>query len=164
MGTGKTTIGKYISSKTNMEFLDTDEIIVKTIKMDIEQIFQRYGERYFRELENKVIRYIYSKNNTIISTGGGIVLNCENINLLKKTGFIFLLQGSLTTILNNLRRSNIKRPLLKSQDCKSKVKQLMECRKKLYEKSADYIIDIDDKSVKAISREILNIYYKNTES
>ncbi|WP_034429066.1 shikimate kinase, partial [Caldisalinibacter kiritimatiensis] len=71
MGTGKTTIGKFISERTEMDFLDTDKLIEELNKMKIPEIFDKYGESFFRNEERKVVNKIYLKNNSVISTGGG---------------------------------------------------------------------------------------------
>lgn len=158
MGTGKTYIGKYISERQNMNFYDTDSIIEKGYKCKISYIFERYGEKYFRSLENKVVKEISELENVVISTGGGIVLNNNNIEILKKKGIIFLLDGSINTILKNLYNRTQNRPLLKGIDWKKKTKELYLLRKELYYKSADFIININNKNREDIAKEIINIF------
>ncbi|WP_427339182.1 shikimate kinase [Caloranaerobacter sp. DY30410] len=158
MGTGKSYIGKHISKKLNMEFYDTDNIIERDFGCRISYIFEKYGENYFRRIESEVISKISKNENVVISTGGGIVLNKSNVEMLKKNGIIFLLDGSFNTIINNLYGNIDKRPLLKGADWKKKAMELFLKRKKLYYNSADYIIDIDNKNGDVIAEEIINIY------
>ncbi|WP_069649471.1 shikimate kinase [Caloranaerobacter ferrireducens] len=158
MGTGKTYIGKHISKKLNMEFYDTDSIIERDCECRISYIFEKYGESYFRKIESKVISKISKKENIVISTGGGIVLNKSNIEILKEKGIIFLLDGNFNTIINNLYGNIEKRPLLKGTDWEKKAVELFLRRKELYYNSADYIINIDNKNRDVIAEEIINIY------
>ncbi|QIB25998.1 shikimate kinase [Caloranaerobacter azorensis] len=158
MGTGKSHVGRYISKKLNMEFYDTDNIIEKKYGCSISYIFERYGENYFRKIESEVISNVSQNRNIVISTGGGVVLDKSNIEMLKKNGVIFLLDGSFDTIVNNLYGNVEKRPLLKGTDWKKKANELFLRRKKLYYNSADYIIGIDNKKGNAIAEEIINIY------
>lgn len=158
MGTGKTYIGKLISKKLDMEFYDTDNVIEKDCECRISYIFEKHGENYFRRIESKVISKISKKENIVISTGGGVVLYKNNIEILKKKGIIFLLDGNFNTIINNLQGNIEKRPLLKGTDWKNKAVELFLRRKELYYNNADYIIKIDNKNREVIAEEIINIY------
>ncbi|MGO1368235.1 MAG: shikimate kinase [Senegalia sp. (in: firmicutes)] len=161
MGTGKTTNGRRLSRKLKKEFIDTDFLIEKREGMKIEDIFKKYGENHFRKLENQVIKEISKKENKIISTGGGTVLNPDNIELLKKNGFIFLLQSSTDNIIYNLKNSYKKRPLLEKKNWTNEVSILLDKRKKLYYGNADFIIRVDNKNHYAIVNEITKLYFRN---
>lgn len=163
MGTGKSTIGKLLEKSTNLKFIDTDLLIEKRTKMSISEIFKKYGENHFRKLENKITNELGDRKGLIISTGGGIILDEENIMNLKKNGLIFLLDGSVKTIIKNLKRSYIERPLLKNEDWREEVENLLRQREELYKKSGDYIINVDNKIPKEICLNIIKIY-KNTDS
>lgn len=160
-GVGKSTIGKALSESLNMGFYDTDIIIEETTKLSIEEIFDKYGEAFFREIESKIIKELSSKENQIISSGGGVVLNNNNIVLMKKKGILVLLDSSLENLIDNLMKSSTVRPLLKGKDSiYSKVKELYNTRKEIYNSSADFIVSVDDKSIEEIVYEICNIYDK----
>ncbi len=160
-GIGKTTIGNYISKVLNLELIDTDAWIEKSEGKSIEEIFKYNGEKYFRKLEKKLVRDIYYKENKIISTGGGIILNSVNMKLLQKKGLVFLLYGSVETIVNNIEFSNINRPLIDCQDSiYTGVKELLNDRKNMYFEYSDYVIYVDNKSIKEIGDEIINILRK----
>lgn len=96
---GKTTIGKLLATKTGKTFVDTDDEIVKKIGMDIPSYFAKYGEAEFRRVECEVIKELSPKNSMIIATGGGAILNCDNIRRLKQNGKIYFLDRSLDKLI-----------------------------------------------------------------
>lgn len=159
-GVGKTTIGKYIAKKLNMTFIDTDDIIITKVGSTIAEIFNNYGEDYFRELEKQVVDEVSRYDNVVITTGGGVVLNRSNIDNLRNNGVIFLLQASLNTLYNNLKKDvkDEHRPLLKGLDLRSRLEKLYNERKAFYLSSADFIIKVDGKSVNEIGDEIIFIF------
>ena len=161
MGTGKTTSGRRIAKKLKKGFIDTDFAIENREKMSVEDIFNKKGEKYFRRLESEVIRDISYKRNKVISTGGGTILNPRNIQMLKKNGYVFLLDSSVKHIVYNLKHSYKKRPLLERKDWINKVKKLLNKRKKLYYDNADFIIKVDNKNHSQIVSEISKVYYKH---
>ena len=87
-GAGKTTIGKILAKKLGKEFVDTDELIVQREKKTIPQIFDEVGEKGFRKIESDVVSDLGTVQNSIISTGGGAVLNPINVEILKENGVI----------------------------------------------------------------------------
>lgn len=98
-GCGKTTIGKILAEKLDMNFVDTDEKIIEKAKMPIPEIFEKYGEEHFRMLESKVIEEISKLQNTVIATGGGAVLKRENVLALRGNGRIYFLDRPLEQII-----------------------------------------------------------------
>ena len=131
---------------------------------DINYIFNNYGEKYFRELEKLVISTLSKQKNTIISTGGGIVLNSINVEKLKKNGIIFFLKGNIKTIYHNIslsKASKEQRPLLDENDLKNSIEKIYKEREDLYLSSGDYIISVDGKTVKEIGDEIIQIFNEN---
>lgn len=160
-GVGKTSVGKYISKKLNMEFMDTDNLIIDSTGKTIEKIFYEYGEDYFRQLEMDTINKIYLYNNKVISTGGGIILRSKNVEKLKINGVIFYLSAEIDTIVKNLKRDklNSNRPLLKdSKNLVERIKELYFKREKLYNNSADITIKVDRKQIEDIGNEIISIF------
>ena len=96
---GKTTVGKLLAEKTGKEFIDTDEEIVKEIGMSIPLYFAKYGEREFRLVESLVIERVSAQNNKIIATGGGAVLNPDNVRRLKQNGKVYFLDRHLDLLM-----------------------------------------------------------------
>lgn len=152
MATGKTTVGKLLAQKLNMKFVDTDKLIEKNEDMSINEIFNIYGENYFRKIENKIIKNLENKNNTVISTGGGIILNSQNIDILRKNGKIFFLDTSIEKIKDRLK-NNKSRPL--NKDLQSII-DLYESRYNLYLNAADYILN-SDKTLSETCKEIIKL-------
>ena len=161
-GSGKTAVGHFLSKKLNMKLIDTDDIIMLNSKKTIPYIFSEYGEKYFRGLEGNVIKNLSSKTGLIISTGGGVVLNKKNIHLLKKKGILFFLEASIETLAKNVELSSqTHRPLLEnSRNLEDRIRNIYKKREKLYVSSADYIVDVDNKSVEEIGKEIIYILNK----
>ena len=156
MGTGKSTVGKRLARVKNMKFLDMDFEIEKKENKTISQIFKEHGETYFRAKESELLKEVSSLENTIISTGGGIVENGINIEILRNTKNVVWLDGNVNTISNNLKNGIAKRPKLKDvKDIKSYVNELLNKRYVNYEKCSDIKIDINDKNIDEVVMDIL---------
>lgn len=153
MGTGKTEVGRELSRILRWKLLDVDSEIEKSQKMTINDIFERFGEPRFREIEAEIIKIISENKDIIISTGGGAVLREENIQNLRKNGVIICLTATPETILKRTSNNN-DRPLLQVENPLEKIKELLNFRKPFYEKS-DMIIDTEGKTPLQISEEIL---------
>ncbi len=135
-GCGKTTLGQMLAKKLNMDFIDTDEVIEKEQKRTIKNIFETDGEIYFRNLETECAKKVSLYNNTIISTGGGIILKEENMKYLKENAITFYIKRSVKSIKSTIDASN--RPLLSKN--LEKLSEMERLRTPLYEKYADFII------------------------
>ncbi|MEN2994504.1 MAG: shikimate kinase [Thermodesulfovibrio sp.] len=156
MGTGKSTVGKIISKKLNFTYTDIDELIEKTMGMKISEIFEKFGEERFRDIETEMVKIVTKKHNQVISTGGGVVLREENILNLKNSGLLFCLKANAEKIFERIKNCK-NRPLLMVENPKDKIKELMDKRKPLYEK-ADFIIDTDDLSAEEVAEKIIKYY------
>ncbi len=156
MGTGKTAVGRELSRMLDMKIVNIDTEIELSQKMTINEIFKNYGEEYFRNIETGLIKKFSEKENVIISTGGGAVLREENMELLRKNGVIFCLNASPATIFERTSRSG-DRPLLKVDDPKTKIKELLDSRRPYYEK-AGITIETDGKSPLRIAEEIRELF------
>jgi len=153
MGTGKTEVGKELSRLLDMKLIDVDTEIEKSRKLTINDIFKKFGEPRFREIETEMIKNLSEKKNIIISTGGGAVLKQENTDALRKNGVIVCLTASPETILRRTSR-NSDRPLLQVEDPLKKIKELLNFRTPFYEK-ADIMIDTEGKTPLQITEEII---------
>ena len=154
MGSGKTSVGTELSTLLGMDYIDTDDIIVKDSGISINEIFNAYGEAEFRKLERKTIEGLKDTKNTIISCGGGVVLDSTNIELLRDNGKIVWLKVSPGEILNRLSNDD-SRPLLKESFTLKGLSEILKNRLPLYENAGDIIIDTDKKNVREIAKEII---------
>jgi len=140
-GSGKTTIANILSEKLNKKIIDIDKYIIEKENMSIEEIFNKNSEQYFRKLENIACKEISQMSGVIISTGGGVVKNKENIDFLKANCVIYFINRSVDNIydvlVNNIKNDK-NRPLLKSKD---DLMNLYNQRIDLYKKYSDYILD-----------------------
>ena len=110
MGT-KSTIGKLVSDKLNLDFIDTDHVLEERFNMSITNIFKKYGEDYFRQLEHKLIQEIIRDKNALISTGGGTPIYYGSMAIMKKNGLVITLEASPHILWQRLKSSE-NRPLL----------------------------------------------------
>ena len=138
MASGKTTIAKEISRKTNLYFLDTDIEIEKITNLPILEIFKRYSEKYFRNLETMLFKKIKHKNNLIVATGGGIFSNNKNIKIAKQSGTIIFLNVQLKNCIK--RFANSKRPLTLGKQYNF-IKNLYNKRYSKYLKIAEFVVN-----------------------
>ena len=150
-GCGKTTIGKLIADELDKEFVDTDSEIIKQINMPISDYFGKYGEESFRKIESEVIKRISAEQSSVIATGGGAVLNPDNIRLLKENGTVVFIDRPLEKLVTTSDR-----PL--SSNREMLMKRYNE-RYQIYCLSADIKIDAVDEldlNVKAIKEVFLD--------
>lgn len=159
MGSGKSSVGRELTKLLEMSLVDTDSSIEQNEERKISDIFAKDGEAYFRNLETEFCKNIVNIKNSVISTGGGIVLREENIEYLRKNAVLFLLRASADTIYTRVKHSK-DRPLLQVADPLAKIKEMLAARETRYSASYDYEIITDGKSVSEIANEIKEIYIK----
>ncbi len=139
MGCGKTTAGKIIAEKSGYTFVDTDEYIEKKYNMKISEIFEKYGEGKFREMETLALCEVCGKDNCIISTGGGIVERfTENAEIMKKSGTVFFINPPFEIIKQRLS-GDTSRPLL--AEGFEKAQKLYKSRLPKYKDAADVVVE-----------------------
>tara|TARA_B100001142_G_scaffold117410_1_gene119621 strand:+ start:172 stop:684 length:513 start_codon:yes stop_codon:yes gene_type:complete len=158
MGSGKSTIGKLIAKKLNFKFLDIDHVIENQTKMKILEIFDKKGEPFFRNLEEKTTLKFLNLSNCVISLGGGAYAN-ENIQkqtLLKSK--TFWLNWDHLTLINRIKKSR-KRPIASALN-ENELKNLIIKRTKYYSK-AMYKIDCNELTKTQIVKKIFELYEKN---
>lgn len=141
---GKTTIGKALAARIGKRFADTDELIVGTTGKSIPEIFEKEGEKVFREIEKKVICDIAVNDGTVIATGGGVILDEKNVLALKRNGVIVYLDRKIDNLI-----ATDSRPLSSNVD---DLKKLYAKRKPLYEKYAEITIDDNDDVATVVRR------------
>ena len=153
MGAGKSTIGKLLSTTMKINFVDTDEEVEKHFNMPINNIFDKHGEKAFREIESLILE---QSTNSIVACGGGIVLKKKNRDFIKQNGKCLLLLSKINVLADRLHSEN-NRPLLKDVIIEDQLEQIWKERKDLYYNLADQIIEINNKSKKQITDCIIGV-------
>ena len=162
MGSGKSTIGKALANELNLTFIDLDHTIEKQIGMTISDFFEASGELKFRRLENEVLNSILSENDQmILSTGGGTPCYGNNLQFMKSApnAKVFYLKASIKTLTERLLSEKGTRPLIQSigdEDLPEFIGKHLFERSNFY-LQADHVIDIDQKSVETIVKEIVEL-------
>ena len=156
MASGKSTLGALLSNALNMGFFDFDSEIQKNEGKSISEIFSTFGEPHFRHLEHETCKKAAQLKGYVIATGGGVVLNPENINLLKKSCTLIYLSAKPNSILLRAQNNN-SRPLLAGGDKLDKIQTLLSSRKKFYEEYANIILDTNDKSENECLQELIDV-------
>lgn len=145
MGSGKTTIGELLAEKTGYLFIDLDRVIELSESKTINEIFKTSGEEYFREIESKIIRKVYSNNRCVFACGGGVILRGENMKVIRENSKVVYLEISPREAHNRLIKTS-DRPLLGPDNRSSKIMELLEDRSSLYKKYSDIIINNEENS------------------
>lgn len=146
---GKTTVAYELARRLSYKIIDTDKLVEEAAQMSINQIFERYGEEEFRRMETEACARAAKLDRYVVATGGGTVTREENMNLLKKRGFVIYLKRPLEFLKTNLDTS--KRPLLRKKG--DPMTKLYTERLPLFEKYQDMTIKTD-KSVFLMCKEI----------
>lgn len=154
MGAGKSTVSDYLSTMFAMDIVEMDQEISEREEMSIPDIFETYGEEYFRNLETELLVELQTRKNTVISCGGGAALRERNVAEMKKNGRVVLLTASPETIYERVKDSD-DRPVLKGRKNVKGISELMEQRREKYEAAADIVINTDDKTVLQICEELI---------
>ena len=158
MGSGKSTIGKLLSKKFTMPIIDIDDDIQQLMDMSITNIFDEYGEKRFRLIESTYFRERSKNDGLIFSTGGGIILDSNNQNILQTRGISFFLDCNTTILINRLDKEKKNRPLYKNDD---DIIALYNDRINLYKKCAHHSIDTSDLTKQEVVKKIEKIYNEN---
>ena len=156
-GTGKTTTGKLLADRLGKVFIDIDIEIEQECGMSVTDIFRIHGEDFFREQERLVIQRLLHKRDTVISTGGGAVLNPDNVCDLKSCGVLVWMKAPPEVIIARIEQDHVARPLLNKPDRLLIIKKMLDDRAEKYQ-TADVAVetgtktpwDVADTIIKAI--------------
>jgi len=155
MGSGKTTVGRRLAEKLDIDFYDADHEIIDKTGVSIDHIFDVEGEKGFRKRESNVLKDLCSKPNIVIATGGGAVMLEENRLEISKAGSVIYLSSSVDQILRRTAKSKT-RPLLENSTNKRKtISDIIEARDPLYREIATIIINTNGKKLNEVIHEIL---------
>ena len=170
MGSGKTVTASSLcqllnagSLKPPFRFVDLDACLEAKTGKTIPQIFEQEGEPFFRSLEKETLKEVSRSNRQTVATGGGIVLNLENVRVMKKTGVVIYLKTSAEWLWRRVQGYR-NRPLLRGKDPKTNLIRILHERAGKYEKAADWEVLTDAKTPAQTAEEILNWLGKNRKA
>ncbi len=158
MGVGKSTLGRSLAKTLRYQFVDTDDLIEQRTGRKIADIFKIDGEPHFRALEHTLANEITGWRQTVIATGGGLIAQNNNLNLLKQSSFLVCLWASLNTIHQRIKKQK-HRPLLQTENPLEKIRQLLQQRIPYY-KQSDIIIHTDNRPMRTIAQLIIRQYHQ----
>ncbi len=158
MGTGKTVTGQLLADRLEMLFIDTDREVEAATGLDPSEIFSRYGEKRFRAEESLVVERVARLEGCVIATGGGLVLNADNMANLRRKGVIILLEARPEVIAGRVSRVD-DRPLLsgnrkQQQQLLERIETLMRQRAPYYD-DHDFRVDTSEMSPEQVMAEVL---------
>jgi shikimate kinase len=148
-GSGKSTVGRQLSRRLNVPFIDSDSEIERKIGCSIREFFEREGEDSFRDVEQDTIAELITKKQGVLSTGGGCVLRAQNRVNLRAGGHVVYLYSQPTEIFQRLRHDR-NRPLLQVNDPLQRLKDLFDQRDALYRETAHIVVETGRPSVAAL--------------
>ena len=161
MGAGKSTIGKRVAQMLGVNFIDADTEIETVSRMTIPELFERYGEPEFRDLERRVIRRILRTGPKVLATGGGAFMNEQTRRAIARAGVSVWLKAELDVLMERVgRKSN--RPLLKTADPRATMQALMDQRYPVYSQSDITIISREEKK-EVMAGEVVDALYAMTD-
>lgn len=155
MAVGKTTVAKRLAMKIGYEAVDLDDRVTEQLEMSIAEIFETFGEGYFREVEHEQLKQLTDEENIVLSTGGGTVLREANRAILREKFFLICLTSKAEVILERVTKDGGTRPLLKNAaEPLAHIDTLLSEREEFYQQ-ADLYVDTSDKSIDEIVLYIL---------
>ena len=155
MGAGKTTMGRQIARRLNMDFEDSDHAIEAHTGVDIPLIFEKEGEEGFRKRESAIIDELTQRSQLVLATGGGAILAKENRQNLKNRGLVIYLHSDIKHLLERVGHDK-NRPLLQTPDPAATFREIMKIREPLYRETADIIINTGQQSIRAVINVMLD--------
>jgi len=157
MGTGKSSVGRLVASILQFTYLDTDQVIEARAAKPITEIFAQDGEVVFRDWERRVVEELTHRRKTVISTGGGLPLNENNLLSLKSHALVVCLWASPEAIFERVRGHD-HRPLLNDADPPAKIRELLAVREPYYRK-ADVLVNTEWRSLKEVAAQVIHQFH-----
>ena len=155
MAVGKSAVGRALAKRLERRFVDLDRVIEKSEGMRVKDIFSRKGEAYFRRLEKQKLAQVLEQENQVIATGGGVVMDEDNVRLLREKSLLVCLTASAEVLLKRAG-SGARRPLLKGGDRRERIEELLKQREKNYAQ-AHAAIDTSDLTIEEIVEKIVGL-------
>lgn len=156
MGAGKTTIGKQLARQLGRTFYDSDRFIEEQTGANIPLIFEMEGEEGFRRREKSAIAELTDKQNIVLATGGGVILDPENRDQITRQGFVIYLSAPLEHLFNRTAKDK-NRPLLQTDNPRKKLEEILNVRDPLYREVADVVIETDGSPARGVVKKLLDL-------
>jgi shikimate kinase len=154
MAVGKSAVGRNLARRLRRRFVDLDRLIEKAEGRKVREIFAHRGEPYFRVLEKQMLEQVLSAPGQVIATGGGVLLDEENLNLLRQKALVIGLTASTDELLSRVGK-NFKRPLLKGADLRRRIDELLQQRQSRYAQ-ANLVIDTSGLTIDQVVEKIVH--------
>jgi shikimate kinase len=154
MGSGKSSVGRVLAEMLHFPFLDTDDLIEARSGKSITDIFAQNGEPAFRQLEHQLVEELATRTQTVISTGGGLPTDPDNLSSLKQHALVVCLWSSPEKCWERVR-SQSHRPLLNDPDPLGKIRSLLAAREKYY-RQADVLVNTEWRSAREVAQQVLH--------
>ena len=159
MAVGKSAVGRNLAKRLRRRFVDLDRLIEKGQGMKVREIFDQKGEEYFRQVEKQTLAAVLQQDGQIIATGGGVVLDDDNLALLKEQTMLIALSASTEAILSRVGNSAT-RPLLRGADRSERIAELLNSRQARYAQ-AHFTIDTGALTLAQVVDKIVEIVNSN---
>jgi shikimate kinase len=160
MGCGKTTVGQLLAVLLGYAFADTDALVEEAAAMRIPEIFEKYGEGYFRQLEKQAIAKVCTMRETVVATGGGVVQDADNAAVLLSSGCVVYLKASAEKVYINIKGGE-GRPLLSTENPLAAIRALMAKREPLYHQNCHFAPDVEALTAEETARVIVDLIEVN---
>jgi shikimate kinase len=154
MGAGKTTLGRALAQRLDMEFVDTDRVLVERTGVPVATIFEFEGEDGFRRREGALLAEMGKRDGLVVATGGGAILSEENRNIMRTHGTVIYLRARLENLWERTRHDT-SRPLLATPDPRATLASLLATREPLYRDTAHVIVDTGAQSASTLVGKVL---------
>ena len=156
--TGKSSVGRILAEELSRSFVDTDSLLVTQQQMSIKEIVGAHGWEGFREMEHLLLKKVSSLGGQVVATGGGSILNDDNVILMQKSGKIIWLRAKIDTIKTRMlqdKDTQAFRPALALNDSISEIEETLHSREPLYQKAMDFLVDTDDRDIREVTEIIV---------
>ena len=156
--TGKSSVGRRLAARLSRPFIDTDSLLAAEAGMSIKEIVAKNGWELFRSMESAVMKNVCTPDERVVATGGGVVLDPENVKRMKSSGRLIWLQATSETIKNRMLQDSsteASRPALTSTDSITEIEGSLIERDPLYRQAADICVQTDDRQIDVICDTII---------
>ena len=155
MGAGKTTLGRVLAHRMDLEFVDMDRVLVERCGVPVATIFEVEGEDGFRRRESALLEELANGDGRVVATGGGAILAARNREVMREHGVVVYLRARLESLWQRTRHDTA-RPLLATADPRGTLKTLLEARDPLYRETAHLVFDTGSQSVTTLANRVAN--------